>query len=72
MTPKVDIAERVIKGIVPDASVVKAKKKWQECIGDSRFLEFKIIFSGLDDFATRIQLESFCGSTRLLVGSFLK
>lgn len=59
-TPKVDIAERVIRGIVPDADVVKVQKKWQECIDDPRLLDCKIIFSGLDDFATRVQLESFC------------
>lgn len=59
-TAKVDIAERVILGIMPEADVVKAQKKWQECIDDPKFLECKIIFSGLDDFANRVQLESFC------------
>lgn len=59
-TLKVDIAERVIKNIAGDADVIKVQKQWQECIDDPRFRECKIIFSGLDDFATRVQLESFC------------
>lgn len=59
-TSKVDIAERVLKRIIPDADIVKAQKKWQECIDDSKFKECKIIFAGLDDFSNRVQLESFC------------
>lgn len=66
-TPKVDIAERVIRNILPDADIVKAKKKWQECINYKQFLECKIIFAGLDDFANRVQLESFCRSNGIVL-----
>ena len=66
-TPKVDIAERVIKGIIPDADVIKAKKKWQECIDDPKFRECKIIFAGLDNFANRVQLESFCRQNGIIL-----
>ncbi|MFG1520358.1 ThiF family adenylyltransferase [Halobacteriovorax sp. ZH1_bin.1] len=66
-TPKVDIGERVIKGILPDSEVIKAQSKWQECITDPKFLECKVIFAGLDDFATRVQLESFCRAKGIIL-----
>ena len=57
--PKVDIAERQIRKIIPDADIVKAQNKWQFSSSDPAFLECEIIFSCLDDFATRMQIESF-------------
>lgn len=66
-TPKVDIAEREIKRILTDVEIIKAQKKWQECIDDLRFRECKIIFAGLDDFANRVQLESFCRRNRIIL-----
>ena len=66
-TPKIDIAERVIKKIIPDADIIKARKKWQECIDDSRFRDCKVIFAGLDDFANRVQLESFCRRNEIVL-----
>jgi molybdopterin/thiamine biosynthesis adenylyltransferase len=64
-TDKVKIAERVIRDISPDANVFSMKGKWQDCIGDSSFKKSKIIFSGLDDFANRVQLESFARRNKI-------
>lgn len=66
-TPKIDIAERVIKKVIQDADIIKAQKKWQQCINDSNFLECKVIFAGLDDFANRAQLESFCRKNGIIL-----
>lgn len=58
-TPKIEIAIRTIKSIVPDASIQSFKKIWQECVQNHHFQNCKIIFSCLDNFANRVQIESF-------------
>lgn len=59
-TPKVEIASRAIRSIVPDANIIAKKNLWQECINDEELKKCSVIFSCLDDFSNRIQLESFC------------
>lgn len=58
-TSKITIAERTIKRIIPNANVVSKKSKWQLCLDDPTFLKSKIIFSCLDNFSNRKQVEAF-------------
>lgn len=53
--PKVDIAERVIKSIQPDAVVEKCKARWQD-EGD-RFRSCDLIFGCLDSYLGRHEME---------------
>jgi molybdopterin-synthase adenylyltransferase len=57
-TLKVDIAERVIKGINPDAHVTKYSKPWQE-VADA-LKECDVIFSAVDSVRSKDELEGFC------------
>lgn len=54
-TPKVDVAERVILGINPDARIVKAQHKWQE--RGELLRDCTAIFGCVDSFSEREQLE---------------
>lgn len=58
-TPKVNIAERALRSVDPSIELIKKRKIWQECIESEEMKECRIIFSCLDDFSNRIQLESF-------------
>lgn len=64
-TPKIDIAERVIRGVQPRAKVCAHKKTWQECIEIEEFQSSRIIFSCLDDFSNRMQIEAFARRHRI-------
>lgn len=66
-TPKVDIITRVIKSIEPEAKIKKEQKVWQECIEIDEFKKCKILFSGLDDFANRVQLEAFARKNKIIL-----
>ena len=57
-TPKVDIAERIIKGIRPDAEVLKIADRWQTR-GDL-FKTCDVIVGGLDSVRAKDELEAFC------------
>lgn len=55
--PKVDIAERVIKGVNPSAEVVKLKASWTEVTAELRDVD--VIFACVDSMICRSELESF-------------
>ncbi|MBB1090448.1 ThiF family adenylyltransferase [Rhodopseudomonas palustris] len=57
-TPKVMIAERVIKGVRPDAQVATVQDYWQAA-GDALKL-CDVIVGGLDKVSAKSQLDSFC------------
>jgi molybdopterin/thiamine biosynthesis adenylyltransferase len=56
-TAKVDIAERVIKGVNPGAEVVKRKASWTEVTDELR--DADVIFACVDSMVCRSELESF-------------
>jgi molybdopterin-synthase adenylyltransferase len=56
-TAKVDIAERVIKGVNPAAEVVKRKASWIEVTDELR--DADVIFACVDSMVCRSELESF-------------
>jgi hypothetical protein len=56
-TAKVDIAERVIKGVNPAAEVVKCLANWTEVTAEIRDVD--AIFSCVDSIACRNELETF-------------
>ena len=58
-TSKVDIAKRVLLFVNPSVEIIKKKNTWQECIKSKEMKECKLIFSCLDDFSNRIQIEAF-------------
>ena len=66
-TPKVDIAERVLLSIDPSIKLIKKKSIWQECIESEEMKECKLLFSCLDDFSNRIQLESFTRKNEIIL-----
>ena len=57
-TLKVDIAERLIKGIRPDAEVLKVPDNWQAA-GDL-FKSCDVIVGGLDSVRAKDELDAFC------------
>jgi hypothetical protein len=54
---KVDIAERLIRGLQPNAHVLSIPKKWQDAVDDLKLCD--IIVGAVDGFAERAQLERF-------------
>lgn len=56
-TPKVDVAERLIRSIQPNAKIVKIQKKWQTNPEELKFGD--LIFGCLDGYGERQQLEAF-------------
>jgi hypothetical protein len=56
-TAKVDIAERVIKGVNPAAEVIKRRTNWTEVTAELRDVD--VIFSCVDSISCRNELESF-------------
>ena len=56
-TAKVDIAERVIKGVNPAAEVIKRRTNWTEVTAELRDVD--VIFSCVDSIGCRNELESF-------------
>lgn len=54
---KVDIAERVIKGVNPGAEVVKRKASWTQVTDELR--DADVIFACVDSMVCRSELESF-------------
>ncbi len=56
-TPKVDIAERVIKGVNPAAEVVKCRVNWTEVTAELRDVD--VIFACVDSIGCRNELEAF-------------
>jgi len=57
-TPKVVVAERIIKGINPNAEVWPIQAKWQEDIPALRACD--VVFGCIDGFSGRAQLEESC------------
>lgn len=55
--PKVDIAERLIRGLIPKARILSLKQDWQECADDLKLCD--VIVGAVDDFQQREQLERF-------------
>jgi molybdopterin/thiamine biosynthesis adenylyltransferase len=55
--PKVDIAERVIRGVNPSAELVKRKASWTEVTAELRDVD--VIFACVDSMICRSELESF-------------
>lgn len=60
---KVDIAERIIRAVQPDANIIKIKGYWQEA--PEKFKKCDIIVGGLDSIRAKDELDSF--SRRYLV-----
>ena len=58
--PKVDIAERVIRGVNPSAEVVKRKASWTEVTAELRDVD--VIFACVDSMICRSELESCCAT----------
>jgi molybdopterin/thiamine biosynthesis adenylyltransferase len=54
---KIDIAERVIRGVNPSAEVVKRKASWTEVTAELRDVD--VIFACVDSMICRSELESF-------------
>lgn len=57
-TPKVQIAERLVRGINPDADVHAIKNVWQSDLQALR--DCDVLFGCVDSFSERDQLEKFC------------
>lgn len=55
--PKVDIAERLIRGLVPKARIVSAPKDWRDWVDDLKLCD--VIVGAVDGFQERDQLERF-------------
>lgn len=55
--PKIEIAERVIRALTPDAEIVPLRKRWQD--GADHLRGCDIIFGCVDSFSERHQLEAF-------------
>lgn len=58
-TLKVDIAKRVVESLSEDSNFVGIASTWQEAVTNEKFLNADIIFSCLDTFEDRNQLENF-------------
>ena len=56
-TPKVDIAERVIKAVNPAAEVLKRRASWTEVTAELRDVD--VIFACVDSMICRTELEAF-------------
>lgn len=56
-TPKVEIAERLIRGLVPNARIVSVPKDWHEAVDDLKLCD--VILGAVDSFKEREQLERF-------------
>lgn len=56
-TPKIEVAERIVYGLVPDAECVSFQNKWQ--LNDSALRMCDIIFGCVDSFGARADLERF-------------
>lgn len=54
---KVDIAERLIRGLQPKARIVSAPEDWRECANDLKLCD--VIVGAVDGFQEREQLERF-------------
>lgn len=57
-TPKVDIAERLILGIQPEAQITKRQEEWQAVSDD--LLTCDVIIGCLDSVRAKSELEAFC------------
>jgi hypothetical protein len=55
--PKTEIAERVIRGLQPDARIVSVKENWHEAVDDLKRCD--VILGAVDGFKEREQLERF-------------
>lgn len=55
---KLEIAQRTVLSLVPDARVVPIRGKWQDAIEDLKSCD--IIMGAVDGFAERAELERFC------------
>lgn len=55
---KVDIAERVIRAVNPQARIKKIQSKWQEALDHLKGCD--IIFGGLDSVTAKDDLDAFC------------
>jgi molybdopterin/thiamine biosynthesis adenylyltransferase len=57
-TPKVDIAKRTMRGILPSSKVELVKKKWQDA--PEILQQCDIVIGGVDSFIERQELEAEC------------
>ena len=55
-TPKVEVASRTIKGLQPDANILRYSAKWQDAVMALRSCD--LVFGCLDGFAARRDLEA--------------
>jgi hypothetical protein len=55
--PKVAIAERLIRGLQPNARIVTVQDRWQAAVDDLKFCD--VIMGAVDSFKEREQLERF-------------
>jgi hypothetical protein len=53
--PKVDIAERLIRGLIPKARILSLQHDWHDCVDDLKLCD--VIVGAVDDFREREQLE---------------
>jgi hypothetical protein len=60
MMPKVNISEKLIKGILPTAKITKFKTKWQMPEASLALRGCSVIFGCVDSLIAREQLERFC------------
>jgi hypothetical protein len=56
--PKVEIAERLIKGVRPNAKVAARKAEWQTVSDDLKLCD--VIIGGLDSVRAKAELDAFC------------
>jgi len=54
---KVEIAERLIRGLQPNARILSVPYNWHECVDDLKLCD--VIVGAVDDFQEREQLERF-------------
>ena len=62
---KVEIAERTIRSVRPEASVLRFRKSWHELLNELKTRD--VIFSCVDNFIERHLIEAFCRRYRIVL-----
>lgn len=55
--PKIDIAERLIRGLIPKARIISAQTDWHDAVDDLKLCD--VIVGAIDGFEQREQMERF-------------
>ena len=56
-TPKIEVAQRTIRGLHPDAEILAHRSRWQEAVSSLRLCH--IVFGCVDSYQAREELERF-------------